>query len=76
MLKAAFYPRTSYRPSRYGDMVQAKSKSALKVGDSVSITGEVTIVHDNGTVTVRVLGLDYPVTIGTEHLSLIASRLK
>jgi hypothetical protein len=57
-------------------MVQAKSKSALKVGDSVGMTGEVTIVHDDGSVTVRVLGIGSPVTIGTEHLSLIASRLK
>ena len=33
--------------------------------------GEVTIVHDDGTVTLRLHGFNTPITIGAEHLSLI-----
>jgi hypothetical protein len=46
----------------------------LSEGDTVGLTGEVTIVHDNRTVTVRVHGYGTPVTVGAEHLSLIAKR--
>jgi hypothetical protein len=46
----------------------------LSEGDTVGMTGEITHVHDDGTVTVRVQGLGYPVTIVSEHLSLVAKR--
>jgi hypothetical protein len=46
----------------------------LAEGDTVAMTGEVTRVHNDGTVTVRLHGLGYPVTIGSEHLSLVAKR--
>jgi hypothetical protein len=38
------------------------------------MTGEVTRVNDDGTVTVRLHGLHYPVTTTGERLSLIAKR--
>ena len=41
-------------------------------GDTISMTGEIAHVHDNGTVTVRVHGFDYPLTMRAEHLSLVA----
>jgi hypothetical protein len=44
----------------------------LSEGDTVGMTGEVTIVHDDGTVTIRLHGYDIPVTTRAEHLSLIA----
>src|SRR5262245_11502031 len=43
-------------------------------GDLVGMTGEVTRVDDDGTVTVRLRGLNYPVTTSGEHLSLFAKR--
>ena len=41
-------------------------------GDSVALQGEIAHVHDNGTVTIRVHGFDYPLTIRSEHVSLVA----
>jgi hypothetical protein len=46
----------------------------LSEGDTISMTGEVTIVHDDGKVTVRLHGYDVPVTTRSEHLSLVAKR--
>jgi hypothetical protein len=46
----------------------------LSEGDTVGLQGEVTLVHDDGTVTVRVHGFGTPLTIGSEHLSLVAKR--
>ena len=45
----------------------------LREGD-ISMQGEITHVHDNGTVTVRLHGFDYPLTVRAEHPSLIAKR--
>ncbi len=36
--------------------------------------GEVTLVHDDGTVTVRLHGYSVPITTTGEHLSLVAKR--
>ena len=46
----------------------------LSEGDTISVTGEVTLVHGDGTVTVRLHGYDVPVTTRGEHLSLITKR--
>ena len=46
----------------------------LSEGDTISMTGEVTLVHDDGTVTVRLHGYDVPVTTRGEDLSLIAKK--
>jgi hypothetical protein len=46
----------------------------LSEGDAIGMTGEVTRVNDDGTVTVRLHGLHYPVTTTGEHLSMIAKR--
>src|SRR5262245_4559483 len=46
----------------------------LSEGDTIAMQGEVTHVHDDGTVTVRLYGLNYPVTTTGEHLSLVAKR--
>ena len=47
----------------------------LSVGDTVSMTGEVTHIHDeNGMVTVRLHGFEYPITTRGEHLSLVAKK--
>ncbi len=44
----------------------------LSEGDTVGLTGEVTLVHDDGTVTISLHGYVYPLTLRAEHLSLIA----
>lgn len=49
-------------------------QTTLSEGDTVGLTGEVSIVHDDGKVTVWVKGFDYPLTIRAEHLSLIAKK--
>ena len=46
----------------------------LSEGDTISMTGEVTLVHDDGTVTVRLHGYDVPLTTRGEHLSLVAKK--
>ena len=46
----------------------------LSEGDTVGLTGEITRINDDGTVTLRLHGFDYPVTIRPENLSLIAKR--
>ena len=46
----------------------------LAPGDTIAMQGEVTHVHDDGTVTVWLYGYDYPVTTHGEHLSLIAKK--
>ena len=51
-----------------------KPKSALGEGDTVGLTAEVSIVHDDGTVTIWLSGYAVPITIRAEHLSLIAKR--
>ena len=51
-----------------------KPKGELGEGDTVELTGEVSIVHDDGKVTIWLKGFDIPITIRAEHLSLIAKR--
>ena len=46
----------------------------LAEGDTIAMQGEVTIVHDDGTVTVRLHGFATPITIGAEHLALVAKK--
>ena len=46
----------------------------LSEGDTISVTGEVTLVHGDGTVTVRLHGYDVPLTRRGEHPSLVAIR--
>ena len=47
----------------------------LSVGDTVSMTGEVTHIHDeNGMVTIRLHGFATPITTRGEHLSLVARK--
>ena len=41
---------------------------------TVGMTGEVTIIHDDGRVTLRLHGYDTPVTVRAEHSSLIAKQ--
>ena len=56
-------------PCRYGS-----EANALGEGDSVSLAGEITHVLDDGRVTVRVHGFDYPITLRSEYVSLLAKR--
>ena len=44
----------------------------LSAGDTVGMTGEVTRVNDDGSVTLRLNGYDIPVTTRPEFLTLIA----
>ena len=53
-----------------------KAAGSLGEGDTVSLTGEVVLTHDDGKVTIRVQGYEYPLTIRAEHLSLIVKRDK
>ena len=46
----------------------------LSEGDTVGMAGEVTIVHDDGSVAVRLHGFGTPITTSGEHLSLVAKR--
>jgi hypothetical protein len=46
----------------------------LSAGDTIGMSGEVTIIHDDGSVTVRLNGYDFPVTTRPEFLTLIAKR--
>ena len=46
----------------------------LSEGDTVGMAGEVTIVHDDGSVTVRLHGFGTPIETSGEHLSLVAKR--
>ena len=40
----------------------------LSEGDTIVMQGEVTMVHDDGSVTVRLHGYDVPITTTGEHL--------
>ena len=42
----------------------------LTEGDTVGLTGEVTMVHDDGTVTIHLHGYVYPLTLGARKGSL------
>ena len=53
-------------------MGMAMANSKLTEGDTFGLTGEVTMVHDDGTVTISLHGYVYPLTLRGEHLSLIA----
>ena len=55
-------------------MAPAKPKGGLGEGDTVGLTAEVSIVHDDGTVTIWLHGYSVPITLRAEHLSLIAKR--
>ena len=46
----------------------------LSAGDTIGMSGEVPIVHDDGNVTLRLNGYDFPVTTRPEFLTLIAKR--
>ena len=46
----------------------------LSESDTVGLTAEISLVHDDGTVTIRPRGFDYPITLRGGHLSLIAKR--
>jgi hypothetical protein len=46
----------------------------LSEGDTITTTGEVTRIRDDGTFTVRIHGYDVPATTRGEHLSLVAKR--
>ena len=46
----------------------------LSEGDTASLTGEVTLIHDDGRVTVRLHGFSSPITISAEHLALVAKK--
>jgi hypothetical protein len=46
----------------------------LSEGDTVGLQGEVTHVHGDGTVTVRLHGYSTPITLRSEHLSLVAKK--
>jgi hypothetical protein len=50
----------------------AAKQPTLGEGDTISMQGEVTIVHDDGRVTVWLHGYDYPITVRAEHISLVA----
>ena len=51
-----------------------KPEGSLGEGDTVGMTGEVVLVHDDGKVTIRLQGYDCPMTVRSEHLSLIAKQ--
>ena len=46
----------------------------LAEGDTISMTGEVTAVHDDGTITVWLHGYSVPITTTGERLSLVAKK--
>ena len=46
----------------------------LSEGETISMQGEVAIVHDDGSVTVRLYGYSVPITTAGEHLSLVVKR--
>jgi hypothetical protein len=46
----------------------------LSEGDTIAMQGEVTLVYDDGTVTVRLHDHDVPVTRRGKHLQLVAKR--
>ena len=46
----------------------------LSEGDTIAMQGEVTIVHDDGTVMVRLHGFATPITIGAEHVALVGKN--
>ena len=44
----------------------------FREGDGVALQGAVTLVHDDGHITVRVLGYDFAITLRAEHVNLTA----
>ena len=58
--------RPVLRSWREDERIAAK----LLAGDTVGMTGEVTIVHGDGSVRLRLHSYDIPVTVRAEHLSL------
>ena len=46
----------------------------LSEGDTIAMQGEVTLVHEDGSVTVRLHGYSVPITTTGEHLSLVAKK--
>ena len=47
----------------------------LSEGDTVGMAGEVSLIHDDGTVTLRLRGYDLSIATRPEFLTLIAKRL-
>src|SRR5262245_33859213 len=48
----------------------------LFAGDTVGMRGEITLISDDGTITVGLVGYDVPVTTRPEHLELIDSNAR
>ena len=46
----------------------------LSEGDTIVLQGEVTLVHDDDRVTVRLHGYDVPVAERVEHLNIVKKR--
>ncbi len=46
----------------------------LSEGDTIAMEGEVTAVHEDGTVTVRLHGYSVPITTRGENLNLVAKK--
>ena len=46
----------------------------LSEGDTIALQGEVTLVHDDDRVTVRLHGYGVPVTVRVEHLNIVKKR--
>ena len=46
--------------------------SKLSENDTISMTGEVTLIHDDGTVTMRLHAYSLPITTTGEHLRPVA----
>jgi hypothetical protein len=42
------------------------------LGDKVGVVGEITRLNGDGTVTIRLTGYSAPLTLGAQHLSLVA----
>jgi hypothetical protein len=59
---------------RIAELISHRNSACIQRRRAEGMAGEVTRVHNDGTVTVRLHGLGYPVTIGSEHLSLVAKR--
>ena len=53
-------------------MAKKSDTTKLQQGDIIAMQGEVSALHTDGQVTVRLIGFDYPITTRGEHLNLVA----